>query len=212
MHAYVRRTIAAYDQSTAQYERATRDMTPTAELDLFTSLLPHGQGQVLDVGCAYGRDTALLAERGVKVIGIDLSLAFVERARELNPGLAFEQMDACALTFPEARFTGIWCQATLLHLTDDDVAVALREFARVLVPGGAVFASFKEGEGSEGVVEKFSSDYSRFYQYQTPKNVRTLLTAAGFDVVTVECENERERFGPGYRDLNWIHAFAVRLA
>ncbi|MER8183015.1 class I SAM-dependent methyltransferase [Kitasatospora sp. NPDC094015] len=210
MFDYLARTMAAYENGLAKYERATGAMHPGQELDRFVALLasPPG-GPVLDAGCAFGRDTALLAARGLDVLGGDLSPSFVARARELHPRLAFEQLDVCALRLPDASHAGIWCQATLLHLKDEHIALALREFARVLVPGGALFVSFKEGEGAEEVVEPFSSDGVRFFNYQNAAGVHALLQAAGFTVLAVERANERERYGPGHRDLTWLHAFAV---
>jgi ubiquinone/menaquinone biosynthesis C-methylase UbiE len=185
-------------------------MVPVAELDAFMGLVPDATGRVLDVGCAFGRDTELLAERGLRAEGVDLSSAFVARAAQLHPQLAFARMDARELAFPDATFAGVWCQATLLHLKDPDVAAALAEFFRVLTPGGALFVSFKEGDGEEDIVEKFTSDSVRFYRYQTVRSVTALIGKAGFQIAAVERSNEFERYGPGYRDLTWIHGFATK--
>ncbi|MFD7728967.1 class I SAM-dependent methyltransferase [Kitasatospora phosalacinea] len=206
---YLDATVRAYDLDPGRYERATAGMLPTAEIDAFVRLLPDPAGRVLDVGCAFGRDTALLADRGLRAQGVDLSPAFVARAAERRPDLAFQVMDARQLDFPDGHFSGIWCQAVLLHLKDHDIRTALDGFRRVLAPGGALFASFKEGEGEEQVVERFSSDASRFYRYQSAARVTALLTATGFRPTAVERSHESERYGPGHRDLTWLHAFAT---
>ncbi|MCX5386992.1 bifunctional 2-polyprenyl-6-hydroxyphenol methylase/3-demethylubiquinol 3-O-methyltransferase UbiG [Streptomyces sp. NBC_00083] len=207
MFDYVARTLAAYEQSVPKYEAATRDMVPDVELDAFTALLPDPSGPVLDAGCAFGRDTALLAARGVAVTGIDLSEPFLARARELHPGLAFRRMDVCRLDFDDASFAGVWCQATLLHLKDEHVKGALAEFRRVLRLGGALFVSFKEGEGEEEIVEPFSADAARFFRYQSVQRVHRLLETAGFDRPDVRVVNERARYGAGHRDLTWLTAY-----
>ncbi|MFB7128329.1 class I SAM-dependent methyltransferase [Kitasatospora sp. NPDC056273] len=209
---YLSRTIAAYEHSADKYESATKGMVPDEELDLFTGMLPDPAGPVLDAGCAFGRDTALLAARGVAVTGVDLSEPFVARARELHPGLDFRRMDVCALDLPDASFAGVWSQATLLHLRDEHVAAALAEFHRVLRPGGALFVSFKEGEGEEEFVESFSADAARFFRYQTADRVRGLLEAAGFTGADVRVVNERQRYGAGHRDLDWLTAYARTAA
>ncbi|MFJ9344324.1 class I SAM-dependent methyltransferase [Streptomyces sp. NPDC101733] len=208
MPDYLSRTLAAYEQSVHTYESATRGMIPDVELDTFMSLLPDPAGPVLDAGCAFGRDTSLLASRGLAVTGIDLSEPFLARARELHPGLDFRGMDVCALDFADASFAGVWCQATLLHLKDEHVRAALGEFHRVLRPGGALFVSFKEGQGEEEIVESFSADAVRFFRYQTADRVRGMLEASGFADPDVRVVNERERYGPGHRDLNWLSAYA----
>ncbi|ANP49519.1 SAM-dependent methyltransferase [Streptomyces griseochromogenes] len=212
MFDYLSRTLAAYEHSPLKYETATRGMIPDRELDRFTSMLPEETGPVLDAGCAFGRDTALLADRGVTVIGIDLSDSFLSRARELHPRLDFRRMDVCALDFPGRSFAGVWCQATLLHLRDDHVRVALSEFHRVLRPGGALFVSFKEGEGEEEFVESFSADAARFFRYQTADRVHGLLADAGFVRPVVRAVNERERYGEGHRDLTWLTAYAHKTS
>jgi SAM-dependent methyltransferase len=73
MHDYLIRTIRAYDENPLRYEEATKGMIPAFELDAFVALLPDPSGRVLDVGCAFGRDTALLAQRGMQAEGVDLS-------------------------------------------------------------------------------------------------------------------------------------------
>ncbi|MFJ9643553.1 class I SAM-dependent methyltransferase [Streptomyces sp. NPDC101206] len=208
MQEYLSRTLAAYELGVDMYEAATKDMVPDTELDRFLALLPDRAGPVLDAGCAFGRDTALLAGRAVEATGIDLSGALLARARELHPGIEFRQMDVRSLDFPPGAFAGVWCQATLLHLKDEDVLAALREFSRVLRPGGALFVSFKEGEGEEEFVESFSADAARFFRYQNADRVSGLLETAGFASADVDVVNELARYGPGHRDLDWVTAFA----
>ena len=47
----------------------------------------------------------------------------------------------------DASFDRIYCSHALEHLYQDDVAVALKEFYRVLVPGGAVIIFVPDLEG-----------------------------------------------------------------
>ena len=61
-----------------------------AEVDVLVGLFGrHGvpqEGRVLDVACGIGRHSVLLAGRGYVVTGIDISPAFVRRAREYAMG------------------------------------------------------------------------------------------------------------------------------
>lgn len=52
-------------------------------------------GKALDLGCAVGRSSFELADRGYEVIGIDYSHSFIEAARQLQTGetLAYERLD-----------------------------------------------------------------------------------------------------------------------
>ena len=49
---------------------------------------------VLELGCEWGTTTALLAARCSEVVGTDISLECVGRARQRHPGLRFEVLDA----------------------------------------------------------------------------------------------------------------------
>ena len=88
------------------------------------------------------------------------------------------------------------------------MAQALVEFDRVLRPDGALYASFKEGNDAETIVESFSSDRARYFRYQTVERVTDLMKAAGLSVVEVIRQNERDRYGSGNRDLTWLQAYA----
>lgn len=207
---YIARTLNAYNADPKKYEDATKEMILHEEIEEFMSRIPNKELPVLDAGCAFGRDTAMLAENGFKTEGIDMSDGLLERAKELYPNLSFQKMDVRKLEFPDESFSGVWCNATLLHLTDKDMRTALEEFKRVLIPNGIVFMSLKEGEGEEELVEKFSSNSARYYKYHTTDTVRKLVEASGLKVIKLYTINEREKWGEDKRDLNWVYCFAAK--
>lgn len=209
---YNARTLRAYEANPQKYEEATAHMVPVEEINFFVQQLPDATKDVLDAGCAFGRDTANFAERGLHVLGIDMSDALLERARQLRPELTFKKMDVRKLRLNDRSIAGIWCHATLLHLKNEDIVAALNEFYRVLVPQGILFMSFKEGVGDEEFVEQFSSDSARYFNYQTVDSVRQLAERAGFIVTKLYAINERERWGADKRDLNWVYCFAQKSA
>jgi ubiquinone/menaquinone biosynthesis C-methylase UbiE len=107
---------------------------------------------VLDYGCGHGMAAVVLARRGARVTGLDLSAGYVREARaraEANAvAAAFVQADAERLPFAAGSFDRIWGSAILHHL---DLAVAARELRRVLRPGGA--GVFCEPWGGNPVLE-----------------------------------------------------------
>jgi ubiquinone/menaquinone biosynthesis C-methylase UbiE len=207
---YIDRTQQAYAASPDKYIESTGEMTPTDELRQFVDLLPDRDSPVLDLGSASGRDTEVMASMGLKSEGVDLSDALIERAKKLHTSIRFSKMDARELQFPDNHFAGVWSNAVLHHLNDNDLTTALTEVIRVLKPGGIFCMSHKEGEGSRWVDEKFSSDLSRFYNFKQADELEALLRKVGFSIVASHTRNEQEMFGPNYRDLRWVWVFATK--
>ena len=140
-------TQATYSQIAADYAVVRRERAGIAEqLAQFVALLPR-PGVVLDIGCGPGYDTALLAEQGLTAVGLDLSLAMLCAAgNQWRYNLVQADMRNLPLS---ATAVGIWACASLLHLPQTAVPATLREFARVLQPGGILYLSVKQGEGDQ---------------------------------------------------------------
>lgn len=89
---------------------------------------------LLDVGCGPGTITADFAARGLDVIGIDAASDVVAKAREL--GVDARVGDAYALDVADDSFDIVHAHQTLQHVARP--VDALREFRRVVKPGGVV--------------------------------------------------------------------------
>lgn len=98
-------------------------------------------GRLLDAGVGTGRNFPFYP-MGARVVGIDLSLAMLARARrrlpEATAAVELAQMDIASLAFPDDSFDA--CVASFLFcvLTDDQQVAALNEIARVVRQGGIV--------------------------------------------------------------------------
>jgi SAM-dependent methyltransferase len=102
--------------------------------------LPRQRGAALDFGCGAGRLTQALAGHFEVVTGIDVSPAMLELAERYN-----EQGERCRFVcnrsarlerFPDGAFDFIYSAITLQHLRPSLTRGYLREFVRVLAPGG----------------------------------------------------------------------------
>lgn len=108
---------------------------------------PPPPATVLDVGGAAGTYAAWLADAGYEVHLIDPVPRLVEEARRRNTALArpiasCATGDARALAWPAESADVVLLLGPLYHLTDAaDRARALAEAARVLRPGGVLFAA-----------------------------------------------------------------------
>jgi SAM-dependent methyltransferase len=64
-------------------------------------------GPVCDLGCGPVHVARYLHGRGVNVFGVDLSPRMVEQARQLNPGIAFQQGNMLSLEAENGAWGGI---------------------------------------------------------------------------------------------------------
>jgi SAM-dependent methyltransferase len=138
------------------------------------------RGHVLNAGCGAGSFTLRLLDAGYDVTSVDASEAFVERVRQLvGDRGAVELADLHALRFEAGAFDAIVCGEVLEHLDDDQTAV--REFARVLKPGGVVLASVPANPWRYDWVDHWAGHRRRY----TAAGLAERFTAAGFADVDV---------------------------
>lgn len=100
-------------------------------------LLPAGPARVLDAGCGTGGFIRMLraAQPGWIVTGVDVSPLACALARE-RTGAEIAEGSITALPFADGSFDAVSTGDVLYHV--EDPGAALREFARVVRPGGAV--------------------------------------------------------------------------
>lgn len=95
--------------------------------------------EILDCPCGFGRHSAVLAREGLRVTGADRSAVLLEDARRRAKDLDLDlvQADYRELPFPDERFDAVLNLFTSLGYTGDEGDLqALREFRRILRPGG----------------------------------------------------------------------------
>ena len=97
--------------------------------DVADRLAGEGHGPVIDVGCGTGLLMALLQQRGLPVVGVDVSAAPLEQGAG-----ARVRADAVNLPFADRSVGGVAALYMLYHLPDPALAIA--ECHRVLRPGG----------------------------------------------------------------------------
>ena len=134
--------IAHYDAIAAWYDAQIRDGGLIHDLLLPALLELAGDvagERVCDLACGQGIVARLLAARGARVTGIDISAALlaIARAYEVDAplGIIYGQDDAQHLaSVPDGAFDGIACNMALHDIPD--LAACARATARVLRPGG----------------------------------------------------------------------------
>jgi SAM-dependent methyltransferase len=171
-------------------------------LDRF-ALATKAMGRVLDLGCGPGQIGRYLSERGVDVLGIDLSSKMIEIARRSNQGLSFEQGDMRALDLPDASIGGVVGFYSLIHLERTDVPAALEEIARVLVPDGSALIAVHGGEGAFHADDYFGEPVSIDVTYFETEELLGLLENVGFRVEELQSRDPYESEYPSRRIYCW---------
>lgn len=103
--------------------------------------------RILDAGCGvghWGRVLAPFLSEEAEVTGVDREPEWVEKAGRIarEKGLArfgYRQGDVNSLPFGDAEFDLVTCQTVLIHVPDPRATI--REFTRVLKPGGLLILS-----------------------------------------------------------------------
>ncbi|MEG6504877.1 DVU_1556 family methyltransferase [Nitratidesulfovibrio sp. 1201_IL3209] len=111
-------------------------------LELAAPLVGLPQGAlVADVGCGPGETVALLRERGLAAVGLDLSASLLDEARGRDEAMPLIRANAGAdaevgLPLRTASLDGAFCECVLSVLPGREAVLA--ELARVLRPGGVL--------------------------------------------------------------------------
>ena len=122
----------------------------------FFAGLPEPPCRVVDIGCGEGRLPRDLKALGYEVIGVDGSPTLVAAARAADPGGTYLLADAAELPLPDA--SADLAVAFMSPQDIDDLDAALREAARVLVPGGHLRMAIVHPLNSAGMFSSVEPD------------------------------------------------------
>lgn len=165
---------------------AESDPLTPARVRYFTEHVPRGS-VVLDAGCGSGLTTALLREGGMAAVGIELSLGALRAALDrAGSAFALAGLDS-ELPFRDATFDAVYCCEVLEHIYDPRTPV--REFHRILRPGGVVVASVPHHGWLKRVAvaalafDRHFDPVGQHVRFFSPRTLRQLVEAAGFEVM-----------------------------
>jgi SAM-dependent methyltransferase len=140
--------------------------------------------RVLDLGCGLGTELAHLAQRGVALtVGVDRSIAALQRARRLHPAVAFVQADVLELPFGQAGFDVVLDRGCLHYLRAADRPRYAAEVGRVLCPGGrfllraCLYAQGVRNDLSESLLRRIFAGWRivSLEQAQIPSDTRQMV-------------------------------------
>jgi SAM-dependent methyltransferase len=189
----VRDVRVTYDVVARAYADRLGDELDGKPLDralLQTFLELTGPGTIADVGCGPGHVIRFLAQWNPDVIGVDLSPAMIDVAREAAPPLTFTVGSMLALPVADGAWAGAVALYSIIHLSAADRAAACHELARVLRPGGRLLVAFHvDGPDTAAgtavhLTEWFGESVDIDTYFLDPADVVADLTAAGFRITS----------------------------
>jgi ubiquinone/menaquinone biosynthesis C-methylase UbiE len=213
MDAQLQRRIQRYgwDRAVDHYEASWAEQLKPAQDRLLALAALRPSERVLELACGTGLVTfpaAAAVGPGGSVVATDISDKMVqftaaEAARRGLTQVRCQRMGAESLDFPDASFDAILCALGLMYVPD--VAAALAQMHRVVVPGGRAVAAVWGARNRCGWADIFPIVESRvqsdvcpmFFQLGTGESLADSFTRAGFNHVQTERLSTELRYDSG---------------
>jgi len=178
--------------------------------NMFISFVKPG-GMVLDIGCGGGTKSKYLADKGLKITGIDFSENLLAIAQKEVPKGEFLLMDLNDIDKLNNAYDGIFMQAVLLHVPKNQVEVVLKKVIERLNVGGYLYVAVKEkveGGIDEEVKREndYGYEYERFFSYFTVQEFENWFKHLGLEVVYKDVKPPTKSSGKS----NWIQIIAKK--
>lgn len=169
------KTVAAYNKGATNYAKHYRGFgSRLDDIRLTFSLLPAQKDlNVLEIGCADGRDAAEILKFTDNYIGIDIAENFINLARYNVPKGQFEVADVRTYDFPK-QLDVVFAFASLVHLNKTDFMDVLNRLHDVLNLAGLIYLSLKQAEQYE---KRFKEDDfgSREFFFYNPGIIQEMI-------------------------------------
>ncbi len=130
----------AYDLWADAYDRQPLNLMLALDKDVFTALLQHiplNRQSIVDVGCGTGRHWYdLLRQQPARLVGYDVSREMLSILKSKFPAQEIHRQTSHLLDQPDNHFDLLVSTLTVAHIPD--IQAAMKEWARVVKPGGSL--------------------------------------------------------------------------
>lgn len=190
-------TIDYYNRNADSYYWNTVGVDMSVFRKKFASYLPN-EASVIDMGCGSGRDVMAFSDMGHDAAGLDAAKEILKLAEER---LEIKTIAADMSEYKAASpYDGIWCCASLIHLSDEEKARFFRNLERNLKPGGVLFVSVKEG------IETGRDGDGVYTNNCTWEELKRYLESAGCGIL----EDRVTTDAMGRSGVKWLNVFAKK--
>lgn len=183
------------------------------EFELFLEYIKNGDN-LADLGCGNGRLYAFIKQhRKINYTGIDISKNLIEKAKKAHPEVQFMLGDLLSLPLGNENFDTVTAIASLHHIPSNKLRKkALQEMHRILKKDGILILTnwnlfqpkykkyiWKSRFRSILTLGKYNSrdtfipwrksGINRYYYAFTENELKGLLDATGFEIITARTKN-----------------------
>jgi ubiquinone/menaquinone biosynthesis C-methylase UbiE len=158
-------------------------------LDAFASKFPINS-LICDAGCGPSAHIGrYLFDKGISIVGVDISDRCIGLARKHNPGMQFMQGDLARLPFNSAFFDGIISYYSIVHTPKSSTDTIFHEFQRILRPQGYLLIAVKAGT-TEGYLHDFLGFETEIYfSLFTEEEIVQCFERGGFQLEFIDRRN-----------------------
>ncbi|MBK7107407.1 MAG: class I SAM-dependent methyltransferase [Ignavibacteriae bacterium] len=178
-------TRKAYNKAAQKYYDLFYDELGKKEfdkniIDEYLSLF-NEKSILCSVGCGpCGHIENYIYQKGINIVGIDISEKCIKIAKNKNPKIHFEIGDFSKLKFKQNYFDGIISYYSIIDTPKKYLQNVFKEFNRVLKKNGYLLIVTKEGN-SEGYEEELLDIKSKiYYSLFSMEEIQSALESSGF--------------------------------
>jgi ubiquinone/menaquinone biosynthesis C-methylase UbiE len=191
-----------FDAVSGQYDSSATRFFPFCADQLVEFVKPASGSKVLDVATGTGMVATAMAQavgESGRVTGIDLSTGMLDKA-QINihkmalKNIDLHEMDAEKLDFKSGYFHSVVCSYGLFFIPD--MEAALKDWVRVVSPGGKVAFTCFETTAFQPMLDDFVNQLKQFgvvlpegpfgsKRIESTEHCHSLLTGAGLQDTTV---------------------------
>lgn len=172
--------------------------------DAFCQSIKNHKGRILEIGTGPGNVSKYIhsVSPKLRIEGIDLAPAMVERASANIPSGNFQVMNSRDILQLEGPFDGVVCGFCIPYLSETETAKLITDVFQLLGVGGIFYLSFVEGSSEKSGFQTRSTDLRVYFYYHELESITKELSNNGFsDWQTLHVEYTN---GKGVKEVHTI--------
>jgi len=142
---------------------------------------------ICDMGCGpCGHIENYVFQKGIKIVGIDISEKCIEIAEKHFPDIKFELGDFSKLKCRNDYYDGLISYYSIIDTPKIYINEILKEFNRILKKNGLLLLAVKEGIGEGYQNELLGIKTKIYFSLFTEEEIKTYLEDNGFEITKMQ--------------------------